>query len=294
MDYRKIEMIFKNDKAHWVGNGFRVKQYFPGVHGANFFERFSPFLLMDYNEPMMFKATNSNAGVGAHPHRGFETVTFAFEGEVEHGDNKGNTGVIRPGDIQWMTAGSGILHKEFHEREYVKKDRMFHMIQLWVNLPKAHKMTEPKYQSITAEQMGKYRSDDGGVNITVYAGEVFGTKGPASTFSPINIYKIDLKRGKSVTLTEPADFNTGMLILSGHVEVNARDIVKSADFILFENDGKSVRLMGMDEESSIFVLSGQPLNEPIAARGPFVMNTQEELMQANIDFQEGKFGSFDF
>ncbi len=294
MDYRKIEMIFKNDKAHWVGNGFRVKQYFPGVHGADFFERFSPFLLMDYNEPMMFKATNSNAGVGAHPHRGFETVTFAFEGEVEHGDNKGNTGVIRPGDIQWMTAGSGILHKEFHEREYAKKDRMFHMIQLWVNLPKAHKMTEPKYQSITAEQMGKYRSDDGGVNITVYAGEVFGTKGPASTFSPINIYKIDLKRGKSVTLTEPADFNTGMLILSGHVEVNARDIVKSADFILFENDGKSVRLMGMDEESSIFVLSGQPLNEPIAARGPFVMNTQEELMQANIDFQEGKFGSFDF
>lgn len=294
MDYRKIEMIFKNDKAHWVGNGFRVKQYFPGVHGADFFERFSPFLLMDYNEPMMFKATNSNAGVGAHPHRGFETVTFAFEGEVEHGDNKGNTGVIRPGDIQWMTAGSGILHKEFHEREYAKKDRMFHMIQLWVNLPKAHKMTEPKYQSITAEQMGKYRSDDGGVNITVYAGEVFGTKGPASTFSPINIYKIDLKRGKSVTLTEPADFNTGMLILSGHVEVNARDIVKRADFILFENDGKSVRLMGMDEESSIFVLSGQPLNEPIAARGPFVMNTQEELMQANIDFQEGKFGSFDF
>ncbi|MDO5095545.1 MAG: pirin family protein [Peptostreptococcaceae bacterium] len=294
MDYRKIEMIFKNDNAHWVGNGFRVKQYFPAVHGADFFERFSPFLLMDYNEPFMFKGTNAEVGVGAHPHRGFETVTFAFEGEVEHGDNRGNCGVIRPGDIQWMTAGSGILHKEFHEREYAKKDRMFHMIQLWVNLPKAHKMTEPKYQSIRAEQMGKYQSDDGGVNITVYAGEVLGVKGPASTFSPMNIYKVDLKKGKSVTLTEPADFNSGMLILSGHIEVNAKDIVKDSDFVLFENDGKAIRLMGMDEESSIFVLSGQPLNEPVAAMGPFVMNTREELTQANTDFKEGKFGSFDF
>lgn len=294
MTYRKIEDIFKNDSAHWVGNGFRVKQYFPTNRSGDFLERFSPFILLDYNEPYFFKATPFETGVGVHPHRGFETVTFAFAGKVEHGDNKGHSGIIEAGDIQWMTAAKGILHKEFHEKEYAKNDRVLHMVQLWVNLPKEYKMSEPKYQAIKKEQMGKYNSQDNNLEIIVYAGEVFGVKGPASTFSPMNIYKIDLKKGATVTIKEPSDFNTGMLILSGEVNVNESKNVKSSDFVLFENDGKEFSLAGIEEHSEILVLSGQPLNEPVVAMGPFVMNTMEEIMQANADFRAGKFGSMDF
>ncbi|MDO4793749.1 MAG: pirin family protein [Filifactor alocis] len=294
MDFRKIECIFKNDHAHWVGNGFRVKQYFPASNKEDFFNRFSPFILMDYNEPYFFKATPFETGVGAHPHRGFETVTFAFAGKIEHGDNKGNTGIIEPGDIQWMTAGSGILHKEFHEKEFAKKDRVLHMIQLWVNLPKEHKMTEPNYQAIKADQMGKYHSENRKVELTVYAGKVMDTMGPASTFSPMNIYKLDLSKGGILTLEEPSDFNTGLLVLSGEVRINEAYLAKSSDFVLFENDGKPFCITSAEEHSEVFVLSGQPLNEPVVAGGPFVMNTQEELLQANLDFRNGAFGDINF
>lgn len=294
MNLRKIEKVFKNDHAHWVGNGFRVKQYFPRFAGKEFLERFSPFILLDYNEPYFFKATPFETGVGAHPHRGFETVTFAFAGKVEHGDNKGHRGIIEPGDIQWMTAGSGILHKEFHEKEFSKKDRILHMIQLWVNLPKKDKMTEPKYQAIKGSQMGKYCSEDDRLELTVYAGEVFDTAGPASTFSPINIYKVDIQKGKRAEFKEPADFNTGLLVLSGEVKINEETSVKSSDFVLFENDGNPFSLIGVEERSEVFVLSGQPLHEPIVAMGPFVMNTEEELAQANSDYRNGVFGDPDF
>ncbi len=294
MTYRKVERVFKNDHAHWVGNGFRVKQYFPSFQGEEFLERFSPFILLDYNEPYFFKATPFEAGVGVHPHRAFETVTFAFAGKVEHADNKGHSGVIEPGDIQWMTAASGILHKEYHEKEFAKKDRVLHMIQLWVNLPKKDKMSEPKYQAIKADQMGKYRSDDDLLNVTVYAGEALGAKGPASTFSPMNIYKADIRKGKTVSFSEPADFNTGLLVLSGEVKINGDLIVKSSDFVLFENDGNAFSIEGLEECSEVFVLSGQPLNEPVVAMGPFVMNTEEEILQANIDFRSGKFGDPNF
>lgn len=294
MSFRKIEKVFKNDHAHWVGNGFRVKQYFPAALGKEFLNRFSPFILMDYNEPYFFKATPFETGVGAHPHRGFETVTFAFAGKVEHGDNKGNKGVIEPGDIQWMTAGSGILHKEFHEKEFSKKDRVLHMIQLWVNLPKKDKMTEPKYQAIRRNQMGKYCSEDDRLTMTVYAGEVFGVKGPASTFSPMNIYKVDIEKDKTVLLDEPSDFNTGLLVLSGEVKINEDTVVRNSDFVLFENDGKPFSITGVEEHSEVFVLSGQPLNEPVVAMGPFVMNTEEEVMQANLDYRNGVFGEPNF
>lgn len=294
MSYRKIEKVFKNNNAHWVGNGFRVKQYFPTGQSEDFMERFSPFILMDYNEPYFFEASPFETGVGAHPHRGFETVTFALAGKVEHGDNKGHSGIIETGDIQWMTAGKGILHKEFHEKEYAKKDRVLHMIQLWVNLPKEHKMTEPKYQAIKARDMGKFQSFDEQLEVIVYAGEALEVKGPASTFSPMNIYKVKLQKGKTVTFTEPEDFNTGFLVLSGKVKVNEEREVQTSDFVLFENDGQAFSLTGIEEESEIFVLSGKPLHEPVCAMGPFVMNTKEEIIQANIDFQSGKFGSFNF
>lgn len=294
MKYRSIERIITNRRAHWVGNGFRVKQYFPSLQPDNFLERFSPFILLDYNEPYFFEATPFETGVGPHPHRGFETVTFAFAGKVEHGDNQGNSGIIEPGDIQWMTAGKGILHKEYHETEFAKKDRILHMIQLWVNLPRKDKLTEPKYQAITADQMGHYTSFDQTYQLIVYAGEVNGIKGPATTFSPMNIYKAELAKGHSEQFQEPADFNTGLLVLAGQVEINHQTTVQSGDFVLFENDGHPFVLTGLDEHSEVFVLSGQPLNEPVVHAGPFVMSTREELRQASHDFQTGKFGSLNF
>lgn len=294
MDYRKIEKIFKNDRPHWVGTGFRVKQYFPSLTGKEFLKRFSPFILLDYNEPYFFRATPFEKGVGPHPHRGFETVTFVFAGKVEHHDNKGNHGIIEPGDIQWMTAGKGILHKEYHETESAKKDRVLHMVQLWVNLPKEHKYTEPKYQAIKSQKMGKYCTDDDLVNITIYAGEVFGVKGPATTFSPMNIYKIEIEKGKTITLQEPADFNTGMLVLGGEVKINQESNAQFSDFVLFENDGKEFSITGVEDHSEIFVLSAKPLDEPVIAMGPFVMNTMEEIDQANQDYRNGVFGDPNF
>lgn len=293
-NFRKIEKIFTNNQQHWVGNGFYVRTYFPNPAEGLSLDRMSPFVLLDYNAPRRFKGTNGQVGIGPHPHRGFETVTFAFEGKISHGDNKGHTGVIEPGDIQWMTAARGILHKEYHEAESAKQDRVLHMIQLWVNLPAAYKMADPNYQAIKADRMGKIRTDDGGCEITVYAGDVFGTKGPATTFSPMNIYKVKLESGKTLTIQEPVNYNTGLLVLSGELSVNSEKTVKGADFVLFENNGKPFELRGISESSEVFVLSGEPLNEPIAAMGPFVMNSYEEILQANADFQNGAFGHSDF
>lgn len=293
--YREVERVFKNSASHWVGNGFRVQQYFPSGQDEDFLERFSPFILMDYNSPYEFEPATSLVGVGPHPHRGFETVTLALEGKIEHTDNKGNSGIIGPGDIQWMTAGSGILHKEYHEREFAKNERRFHMIQLWVNLPKKYKMTKPKYQALLSADMGKYKLEDNLGEITVFAGEVFGVKGPASTFSPINMYKVNLNKGGQVILAEPPDFNTGMLVVGGSVKLNDENILNQGDFVLFKNDQKEFKLLGnSDEETSIIVLSGQPLNEPVVAYGPFVMNTREEIVKANMDFARGKFGELNF
>lgn len=193
-----------------------------------------------------------------------------------------------------MTAGSGILHKEYHEKEYAKQDRVLHMIQLWVNLPKAHKMTAPKYQAITAKDMGSYESEDESLKAIIYAGEAFGQKGPASTFSPMNIYKVELAKAKEFLMQEPEGYNTGILLISGKVKVNGEQNLNPGDFVLFANDGDSVQFEGLEESSEIFVLSGQPLNERAVAMGPFVMSSEEEIIQANIDFREGKFGSYDF
>ncbi|MGO4988277.1 pirin family protein [Gallicola sp. Sow4_E12] len=290
-DFRKIDEVLKGSAPHWVGNGFRVKQFFPKDRGESIFERTSPFLLLHYNEPYYFQATPFETGVGPHPHRGFETVTFSLAGKVEHGDNKGNTGVINPGDIQWMTAGSGILHKEYHENEFVKKDRVFHVIQLWVNLPAKDKMTEPNYQAITKDQMGKYSIPEEGGEVIIYAGEAYGVKGPAKTFSPINIYKINLKKGTDFRIQEPEGFNTGFLVIGGEVEINKEATVEFGNFVLFDREDKEIAIQSIEEESEIMVFSGEPLNEPVAAAGPFVMNTREELVEASRDFREGVFAS---
>ena len=291
MNKRPIETIYTGPANHWVGNGFAVSNYFPG--GMNLLERFSPFILLDYNAPREFPPSLTPKGVGQHPHRGFETVTFALEGSVEHHDNQGNHGIIHPGDVQWMTAASGIMHKEYHEQQFSKTGGILHMIQLWVNLPAKDKMTQPGYQAITNDQMGKVPLPDGKGQATVVTGTYGGVNGPAKTFSPMNIYLIDLTKEGRALLQEPSIYNLGLLILDGEVLVNG-EACRHKDFILFKNEEGEVLLEGVDPKSKVFVLSGEPLNEPIAAQGPFVMNTMEEIRQAYEDFNNGKFGTKEF
>lgn len=288
---RTIETYFKGPGFHMVGDGFRVSQYFP--HGRDLLIRFSPFILLDYNSPYYFEPSAFRRGVSAHPHRGFETVTIAYAGSVEHHDNKGNHGIIGPGDVQWMTAGSGVLHKEYHEENFSKNGGVLHMIQLWIDLPSKDKMTHPKYQSISKNDMGIITLPNNFGEIKIISGNVKGIKGPANTFSPINLYNVDLKNFGKVTLTEPSDFNTGILIIGGKVNINGKDFEEN-DFILFDNVDGEIDVSSVTETSLFLVLSGKPLNQPVIAGGPFVMNTEEELLQAYKDFESGKFGTFNF
>lgn len=289
---RSIELTFRGPDFHMVGDGFRVSQYFPS--GKNLLTRFSPFILLDYNQPHYFEPSSIRKGVGAHPHRGFETVTFAYEGSVEHHDNKGNHGIIGSGDVQWMTAGSGILHKEYHETNFAKNGGILHMVQLWVNLPQKYKMTEPKYQAIKKSDMGIYQLNDNKGFISILAGEVKGVKGPAQTFSPMNVYNVYLDDQGSVELQEPSHYNTGLLVLKGSVKVNEDQVSEAGDFILFENIDGEILLESQSEDSQVLVLSGEPLDEPMALHGPFVMNTREEIVQAYDDYHAGKFGPLEF
>ncbi|HAT4307724.1 TPA: pirin family protein [Clostridium perfringens] len=290
--FRTIENIFKAPEPHMVGDGFRVSQYIPT--GIKSMERLSPFLLLDYNAPYYFKPSETRLGVGAHPHRGFETVTIAYDGKVEHHDNKGNHGIIGPGDVQWMTAASGIMHKEYHETEFSKNGGIFHMVQLWVNLPKDKKMIEPKYQPLLKEEMGILKLDNDKGEISIIAGEVNGVKGPANTFTNINLYNINLKNYGNTTLSEPKNFNTAILILKGEAKVNEDKICKEGDFIIFDNVDGEILLESFTEESLFLVLSGEPINEPVVSHGPFVMNTLGEILDAYEDFRNNKFGTENF
>lgn len=290
--FRTIENIFKAPEPHMVGDGFRVSQYIPT--GIKSMERLSPFLLLDYNAPYYFKPSETRLGVGAHPHRGFETVTIAYDGKVEHHDNKGNHGIIGPGDVQWMTAASGIMHKEYHETEFSKNGGIFHMVQLWVNLPKDKKMMEPKYQPLLKEEMGVLKLDNDKGEISIIAGKVNGVKGPANTFTNINLYNINLKNYGNTTLSEPKNFNTAILILKGEAKVNEDKICKEGDFIVFDNVEGEILLGSLTEESLFLVLSGEPINEPVVSHGPFVMNTLGEILDAYEDFRNNKFGTENF
>ncbi|MDK0684620.1 pirin family protein [Clostridium perfringens] len=290
--FRTIENIFKAPEPHMVGDGFRVSQYIPT--GIKSMERLSPFLLLDYNAPYYFKPSETRLGVGAHPHRGFETVTIAYNGKVEHHDNKGNHGIIGPGDVQWMTAASGIMHKEYHETEFSKNGGIFHMVQLWVNLPKDKKMIAPKYQPLLKEEMGVLKLNNDKGEISIIAGEVNGVKGPANTFTNINLYNINLKNYGNTTLSEPKNFNTAILILKGEAKVNEDKICKEGDFMVFDNVEGEILLESLTEESLFLVLSGEPINEPVVSHGPFVMNTLGEILDAYEDFRNNKFGTENF
>lgn len=286
MKNKKISEVLAPPPPHMVGDGFRVHNFFPS--GYKIGKGMSPFYLLDYNSKVKFPPTDKQRGVGVHPHRGFETVTIAYHGKVAHHDSAGNSGVIGEGDVQWMTAGSGILHKEYHEEVFSKKGGLFQMIQLWVNLPAKHKMTPPKYQSVLHKDKGVYKlaSDEGTVN--VIAGEYKGIKGPASTFSPIEMYDIHLNKNSLLDLTFPESYNTGILVVEGEINVN-NSIAPADHFVLFKNEGENIKIEAK-EKSILLALSGEPINEPIAQYGPFLMNTPAEIQQAIHDFNDGKFG----
>ncbi|HLP49855.1 MAG TPA: pirin family protein [Chitinophagales bacterium] len=282
---KQIEQVMTPPAPHMVGDGFRVHNFFPGTLDM---KRMSPFFLMDYNAKVEFAPTEKLRGVGVHPHRGFETVTIAYQGKVAHHDSAGNSGVIGEGDVQWMTAASGILHKEYHEQEFSRKGGAFQMVQLWVNLPAKDKMSKPKYQALSVNDMGKYQLPDNGGHVDVIAGELNGVKGPAFTFSPIQAYNLYLNKGAKISFDLPENYNTGLLVVEGNVVINEKDVPVD-NFVLFENKGTQIEVEALTD-TKVLVLSGEPIDEPIFAYGPFLMNTREEVIQAYDDVNAGKFG----
>lgn len=272
-------------RSHWVGDGFNVRPIF--AHLA-FTQDISPFLMFDYAAPREFSATEDKLGVGPHPHRGFETVTIAFQGEIEHGDSAGNRGVIGPGDVQWMTAASGIIHEEFLSRDFLQRGGTLEMVQLWVNLPAKYKMTEPKYQPILSRDIPVIPLPDNGGVVRVIAGEFAGVQGVASTYSPVNLWDIKLNAGKAVELTVPEGHNTMLFVRQGRMRVGS-SVIGAADLALLEQDGTRIRLQ-TSEDTSLLLMGGEPVAEPIVASGPFVMNTEQEIRRAMMDYQSGRMG----
>ncbi len=288
MKTRKIEAVLSPRDPHMVGDGFRVHNFIPSMYPLSR-ERMSPFIMLDYNSKFYFPPTNQPRGVDVHPHRGFETVTIAYKGSVAHHDSAGNSGVIKEGDVQWMTAASGILHKEYHEKEFSAKGGFFQMVQLWVNLPAKDKMSAPKYQEITNENIKRVTLDNQDGEVEIIAGNYNGMNGAASTFTPINLLNVSLKKDGKTNFSFPENYNTALLVIEGTIIVNDSRKVAGDHFVLFENEGEDFQIEAI-EDAKVLVLSGEPINEPVVSHGPFVMNTREEINQAFEDFYAGKFG----
>jgi redox-sensitive bicupin YhaK (pirin superfamily) len=282
---KKVLGTYGPGSSHWVGDGFPVRNLFPS-NGLQL--EVSPFLMLDYAGPQYFKPAAAPRGVGEHPHRGFETVTIAYQGSVSHRDSSGNAGTIFPGDVQWMTAASGVLHEEMHEAEFTKNGGVFEMIQLWVNLPAKDKMSKPGYQAITSEQIPVAKLAGGG-HVRVIAGEFNDAKGPAKTFTPVNLWDVILTAGETVELTVPEGHNTAVVLRKGDAGVNGSRLNGEAKIAALGREGETVTVTATTD-SQLVLLSGEPINEPIASYGPFVMNTREEIMQAVTDLKSGKFG----
>lgn len=285
---KTIQGVYKAAPPNMVGDGFRVFNYFPS--GNKFVAEVSPFILLDYNAPTYFPPSQTSRGVGTHPHRGFETVTIVYEGAVAHKDSTGAGGVIRAGDVQWMTAASGILHQEFHESDFTKNGGTLHAVQLWVNLPAKDKMSRPKYQTLLNDDIRAFDIDDQGSAVRVIAGDFQGVHGPASTFTPMQVYDVRLKKGAEVSMGFPQFYNSMLLVTAGSLTLNKTRSISFKDFVLFGHQGDQI-VIKAKEDSMILVLSGAPINEPVVQLGPFVMNTQQEITQANLDYNSGKFGS---
>jgi redox-sensitive bicupin YhaK (pirin superfamily) len=284
-----VRGIYSNPHMHWVGDGFPVRSLFD-YQGLG--KQLSPFLLLDHAGPAQFAPATKPRGVGQHPHRGFETVSIVYEGEVAHRDSTGQGGVIGPGDVQWMTAGAGILHEEFHSPAFTHKGGQLHMVQLWVNLPAKDKMTAPGYQAILNAEIPKVEIDNGSATARVIAGEFLGVRGAAHTFTPMQVVDLAIQAGTSVRLPAHVGWNTALVILKGKAQINQEHAAHEAQLVVFSQEGDAL-VIDAKEDVQALLLSGQPINEPIVGHGPFVMNTMDEIKQAFVDFQSGGFGRMD-
>ncbi len=286
---KTLDVALSPPPPHMVGDGFRVHNYIPSMVNM---QRMNPFIMLDYNSPHYFPPSSTPPGVGVHPHRGFETVTIAYQGKVSHHDSAGNSGTIGEGEVQWMTAASGVLHKEYHEKEFASQGGIFQMVQLWVNLPAKHKMDTPSYQAITKEQINEVVLPEDAGSVKIIAGTFQGQQGPAKTHTKVDLFNLYLNTNKKVDLNFPQHDHTAMVVIKGSVRVNGNEILKGNDFGVFSDSGENIIIESL-EESIVLMLNGEPIMEPIAAYGPFVMNTREEIIQAYQDFQMGKFGHLD-
>ncbi len=283
---KNIIGIYTSPRAHWVGDGFPVRTLFSY---DNLGKHISPFLLLDHAGPAEFTPTTARRGVGQHPHRGFETVTIVYKGELEHRDSTGSGGKIGPGDVQWMTAASGILHEEFHSEAFAKSGGTLEMVQLWVNLPAKDKMADAGYQTILDGDIPSIALANDAGSLRLIAGEFEGHKGPSRTFTPIDVWDLCLNAGKLLTLDLHEGRNTALVVLRGTIEVNGVESVRQGQLALFDREGDQVTLQA-SEDAVVLLLSGEPIDEPIVGHGPFVMNTEQEIHQAFADFQSGRFG----
>ena len=282
---KKVVGIQGNDRGHWVGDGFPVRTLF---FYQNLGKQMSPFLMLDYAGPHQFLPTIDRKGVGSHPHRGFETVTIVYEGEVSHRDSTGKGGTIGPGDVQWMTAGAGILHEEFHSEQFAKNGGVLDMVQLWVNLPAKDKMTKPTYQAILDQQIPVVDLPNSNGVARVIAGTLDGNKGPANTFTPMNVIDLKINKGATVTIPAPEGWNTSLVVLKGVVQADG-STATDAKMLMFSNDGQDIQITAT-VDSVALLLSGEPIKEPIVGYGPFVMNTEKEISEAVDNFNSGSFG----
>lgn len=285
MTTKRLSFKRTNNARHWVGDGFPVRSIFSY---DRFAQELSPFLLLDYAGPVNFGPSQQRRGVGEHPHRGFETVTIVYSGEVEHKDSAGGGGSIGPGDVQWMTAGAGIVHQEYHGTEFAARGGPFEMIQLWVNLPAKDKMTQPRYQNITDAQIPRVDLAGGAGSIRVIAGTYDGQTGPAMTFSPVNLWDVRAKAGHRLEFRVPANETAALFVLKGAIQLGDESIGE-AELAVLERNGDSFEFEAT-EDATVLVLNGRPLEEPVVGYGPFVMNSDDEILQAVADFQAGKMG----
>ncbi len=285
---RGIDLVIPAPRAHWVGQGFLVHGYIS--RDPVLARKLSPFLLLDYQAPFVYPPTPYRRGVGAHPHRGFETVTLAFEGRIAHLDSTGMGGVIGPGDVQWMTAGRGILHREYHETEFARAGGRLHMAQVWVNLPAAHKMGEPRYQLLESREIAEVALPDHLGSVRVIAGEFAGVRGPAHTVTKVGMFEIRLNEGGRFSLEIDPRHTLAMLVMDGEVRIGDRACVRG-DFVLFDHAGPGIVLKSLAPSTHLLTLSGEPIDEPLLQDGPFVMNTAREIRTAYADFRAGHFGT---
>ncbi|WP_426205186.1 pirin family protein [Pseudomonas sp. TWP3-1] len=283
---KNIIGIYTSPRGHWVGDGFPVRTLFSY---DNLAQHISPFLLLDHAGPAEFSPTTERRGVGQHPHRGFETVTIVYKGEVEHRDSTGSGGKIGPGDVQWMTAASGILHEEFHSTDFARTGGTLEMVQLWVNLPAKDKMAAPAYQTILDGDIPNIALKDDAGSLRLIAGEFDGHTGPSRTFTPIDLWDLRLNAGKLLTLDLHDGRNTALVVLRGAVRINDQQVAAAGQLVLFERAGHELTLQA-EADAMVLVLSGEPIDEPIVGHGPFVMNSEQEIHQAFADFQSGRFG----